>query len=119
MYQSYVIVRYYTCAKKQTNRRESNYHKKLCLCVLWFDILILYTSFSRDLYIAKNQKLSQNQNSKWRNFAMTFIPNLVSITDTVFPHICMPNPSASSNIFCPCSKFFDCVQYFLNVFKYF
>ena len=23
-----------------------------------------------DLYIAKNQKLCQNQNSKWRNFAM-------------------------------------------------
>ena len=46
------------------------------------------------LYIAKNQKLCQNQNSKWRNFAMTFIPNLVSITDTVFPHI--PYDSLSS-----------------------
>ena len=31
----------------------------------------------------------------------------------------MPNPSASSNIFGPCSNIFDCVQYFLNVFKYF
>ena len=29
----------------------------------------------RDLYIAKNQKLCQNQNSKWRNFAMAFILN--------------------------------------------
>ena len=36
----------------------------------------------RDLYIAKNQKLCQNQNSKWRNFAMAFILNLVNITDT-------------------------------------
>ena len=31
----------------------------------------------------------------------------------------MPNPSASSNIFWPCSNIFDRVQYFLNVFKHF
>jgi hypothetical protein len=30
---------------------------------------------ARDLYIAKNQKLCQNQNPKWRNFAMAFILN--------------------------------------------
>jgi DNA topoisomerase-3 len=36
----------------------------------------------RDLYIGKNQKLVQNQNSKWKNFArakLAFILNLVSI----------------------------------------
>ena len=38
----------------------------------------------RDLYIAKNQKLCQNQNSKWRNFAMAFIQNLVSIKVHIF-----------------------------------
>ena len=27
------------------------------------------TSQGRDLYIAKNQKLCQSQNSKWKNFA--------------------------------------------------
>ena len=31
----------------------------------------------------------------------------------------MPNPSASSNIFWPCSNIFDRVQYLLNAFKYF
>ena len=38
----------------------------------------------RDLYIGKNQKFFQNQNSKWRNFTkakLAFILNLVSITD--------------------------------------
>ena len=40
----------------------------------------------RDIYIAKNQKLCQNQNSKWRNFAMAFILNLVRLQSyhTVF-----------------------------------
>ena len=28
-------------------------------------------------------------------------------------------PSASSNLFCPHSNLFDCIQYFLNVLKYF
>ena len=32
--------------------------------------------------IIKDQKLCQNQNLKWRNFAMAFILNLVSITNT-------------------------------------
>ena len=39
---------------------------------------------SRDLYIGKYQKLFQNPNSKWRNFAkakLAFIQNLASITD--------------------------------------
>ena len=40
------------------------------------------SSVARDLYIAKNQKLCQNQNSKLRNFAMAVILNLISITDT-------------------------------------
>ena len=31
----------------------------------------------------------------------------------------IPIPSASSKIFWQCSKFFDHLQYFLNVFKYF
>ena len=31
----------------------------------------------------------------------------------------MPIPSASSKIFWSWSKFFDCLQYFLNMFKYF
>ena len=31
----------------------------------------------------------------------------------------MPIPSASSKIFWPCSNYFDCVQYFLNMFKFF
>ena len=34
-------------------------------------------------------------------------------------HLLMPIPSASSKIFWPCSNFFDCVQYFLNTFKFF
>ena len=38
-------------------------------------------TLGRDLYIAKDQKLFQNQNSKWINFAMAFILNLVSTTD--------------------------------------
>ena len=33
----------------------------------------------RDIYIAKNQKLCRNQNSKWRNFAIAFILNLVRL----------------------------------------
>ena len=31
----------------------------------------------------------------------------------------MPIPSASSKIFWPCSQFFDLIQYFLNLVKYF
>ena len=40
---------------------------------------------SRDLYIAKNKKLCQNQNSKWRNFAKAEkwqflkLPSMVSL----------------------------------------
>ena len=43
-------------------------------------ICVIYFWLEKDLYIAKNQKLCQN--SKWRNFAMAFILNLISITDT-------------------------------------
>lgn len=39
--------------------------------------------------------------------------------DHVKKKILMPIPSASSKIFWPCSNFFDCVQYFLNTFKFF
>ena len=35
--------------------------------------------------LQQNQKLSQNHNSKWRNFAMAFILNLVNSTDTTKP----------------------------------
>ena len=31
--------------------------------------IIESAAISRDLYIAKNQKLCQSQNSKWKNFA--------------------------------------------------
>ena len=66
MYRSYVIVRYYTCAKKQTNRRESKLSQKMVL--LWFDILILYTSFSRALYIAKKSQAMPKPEYKVEKF---------------------------------------------------
>ena len=54
-----------------------------------------WTLHTRDLYIGKNQKLFQNQNSKWRNFAkakLAFIQNLVSITDMTYSYHTVFNP---------------------------
>ena len=54
-----------------------------------------WTLHTRDLSIGKNQKLFQNQNSKWRNFAkakLAFIQNLVSITDMTYSYHTVFNP---------------------------
>ena len=65
---------------------------------LWnFDAVVFLITwpYCRDLYIGKNQKLCQNQNSKWRNFAkakLAFIQNLVSITDMTYSYHTVFNP---------------------------
>ena len=51
---------------------------------------------------------------------ITFTPQKVAEWDKIIFNLhLMPIPSASSKIFWPCSNFFDCVQYILNVFKFF
>ena len=50
-----------------------------------FSPLLMASRPCRDLYIAKKQKLYQNQRSKWRNFDKAKYWHLVSITDMTLP----------------------------------